>query len=101
MPDRERATHFRKPQIVTDRQSNIELIDLATGRVRPKGGLAADKLIAGRKTGTLVQRSRRYEMGLTIFGDDFAGGIDKHLRVVNGFRSEERRVGREERCMGV
>ena len=74
MSDCERATHLGKSQIVTDRQSDIKRVDLAT-----------DKLITGRKTRSLVQRSSRNQMSLTIFGNDFAAGIDKHLRVVNGF----------------
>src|SRR5438552_9789121 len=71
MVDREGATHLRKSKIVTNRQSEIEFVELA-----------ADECVAGSKDGALVQRRCCHQMRLAILGPDVAAGIDKNLSVI-------------------
>src|SRR5438552_15121752 len=72
MVDREGAAHLRKSKIVTNRQSEIEFVELA-----------ADECVAGSKDGAFVQRRSCHQMRLAILGPDIAAGIDESLRVIN------------------
>src|SRR5260370_3379522 len=70
--DSERAIKFRKGKSVTNAEADIEVVDIA----KRKG-------IAGGEASALVERNSRNQVGLAIFGNDFAIRIDKNLRVVD------------------
>src|SRR5437763_6781148 len=69
---REGAAHLRKSKIVTNRQAEIELVELAT-----------HECVARNKDGALVQRCSCHQMRLAIFGPDVATSIDEDLSVIN------------------
>src|SRR5207248_10358470 len=59
-------------KIVTNRQAEIELVELAT-----------HECVARNKDGALVQRCSCHQMRLAIFGPDVATSIDEDLSVIN------------------
>src|SRR6266571_3697244 len=80
--DDQRARHFRKTQVVTNAQPDRKLADLA-----------ADEVIAGRKTDALIERRSRHKMSLSVFREDFTLRVHKNLRVKNGLAVAVRNSG--------
>ena len=66
----EGAANFREPKIVTNREAEIEVVEVAT-----------HKRVAGSKDGALVQRRSGHQVRLAVFRGDAAVGIDEHLRL--------------------
>ena len=72
MFQREGAGNFRESKIVTNREAEMEVVEVAT-----------HKSVAGGENRTLVQRCSCHQVRLTVFREDVAGGIDERLRIVN------------------
>src|SRR5207249_7217205 len=66
------AADFGKSQIVANRQTGIEVANLA-----------GNEGITGAEDGAFVERRGGDKMRLTISGPDVAAGIDENLSVVN------------------
>jgi len=71
MFQRESAANFREPKIVTNRETEIEGVEVAT-----------HKSVAGSEDWALVQRRSCHQVRLAVFGEDAAVGIDERLRIV-------------------
>ena len=67
----EDAANFREPKIVTNRETEIESVEVAT-----------HKPVAGSEDWALVQRRGCHQVRLAVFREDAAAGIDERLRLV-------------------
>src|SRR5437762_13741452 len=81
---REGAAYLGKSKIVTNRQAEIELVELATR-----------ECVARSKDWAFVQRRSCHQMRFAIFGPDVAAGINENLPVINAWTLAIRNAGND------